>query len=728
VLEFLGAISTNDATAYPDNRDQLLYYVLPNVPTFRRDGDKAAFKFIEYRTLSPLPNGKFGAALVFMDVQLALEPAQEAALRKKLAEVVTSRRGQGSPPVTPEQIVLSQPSFTKADVTVNILASSGNLVQRVNNAGKASMYGKNVVAISAELTEQGAAAFASAMQSQGLGGVQVNYALEFVARLPPVTAEGRWTANKFYSFIQEVEFTERCFQADDFSERVSEVFAGAESRNVTVDPGQLDNTKPEVAKMIESLTNSVTTQLDEAIKRNLVEAIPPENRDFSAIRQQDIEKIRRDITVNKSSDVRITYTANQNFTFTPEPQANMPSLVSQGFAWADYATRESLDSDFFKRLNLTIQVSAEFEDLRISSIEVSIDYPPHTAAQGIKTFLFRSADDIGKFGAFTDGGPTAHKYQYVVHYRGNSQPFTSQWLPHDGEILQITVDDLGMWVVDVEPSGINFDLVTRADVTLEHPGSVAGAPLINRFQIDKTTTTHRVRELLLRPVQPYSASITFFMSDGREFVRKLENLRGERLYVDDPFTVSPTIRVRSRGDFDRHIETIFLDLVYRDRANHYEQNTSIALSKDKRFFDWTFPIIDAAAGEVTYRAITTFKNAPSQDTGELPVSGTTLLLGEEIATLVVRMMADLVPWEQVRLVRLEIHYVDEPNHIDERETFVFRAGSIEQKLELSVRDHTKMAYTWTATYFMTDGSKRAAESPGPVTDEVLILELPPARP
>ncbi len=49
----------------------------------------------------------------------------------------------------------------------------------------------------------------------------------------------------------------------------------------------------------------MTRQLDEMVKRNPIDAIPPENRDFSKIRDEDFENIRRSVVTNKSADVRI---------------------------------------------------------------------------------------------------------------------------------------------------------------------------------------------------------------------------------------------------------------------------------------------------------------------------------------------------------------------------------------------------------------------------------------
>ena len=85
-------LSYPEATVYRDDGSDLRFYILPNVPILRRyDDGKAVMKYVKYRTLKPMANGDVGAALVFMDVELALTPAQEQSLRAK-----SGRNGQSA--------------------------------------------------------------------------------------------------------------------------------------------------------------------------------------------------------------------------------------------------------------------------------------------------------------------------------------------------------------------------------------------------------------------------------------------------------------------------------------------------------------------------------------------------------------------------------------------------------------------------------------------------------
>lgn len=469
----------------------------------------------------------------------------------------------------------------------------------------------------------------------------------------------------------------------------------------------------------------MTQHLDDAIKRNLIEAIPAENRDFSKVRDDDFENIKRSVMVNKSSDVFIQFKEQQVTTVNKLPQDNIRSIVAQGFRWEDFAIQVDADHPFFRQLNLTIQVNAEFETLPIFSVDVSIDYPPHTAQHGIKTFTFRKSDDIGKFDAFTDGKPKDFKYRYVVHYKGESRTFTSPWTDHQGDDLKIDIGQLGLWRVDIEIGDMNFDQVAKAVLTLRHPEVAPGVRPSATFQIDRNTTKQSIKQVLLAPAQPYGGTLKYFMKDGRELVKTLEGLTDSTFIVDDPFSANKLIQVRSRGDFERSIDTIFVDFLYTEQGNNYQQTPSAVIDKETRFADLSFPVIDERAGTLTYRAITTFRGGRTSDTGRQPLTEMLLMLGEETDMLTVTVVPDLIDWSIVKLASVELHYSDAAHGVDEKETFVFRKGeATERTFELGLREGAAKTYRWKAKFFMSDGTRRESQSADLVDDEQLIIETP----
>ena len=133
-----GSMDFPQAAIYRDDKLDTRFFVLAKVPIIRRDNGKAVMKYVKYRTLKPMANGDVGAALVFMDVELALTPEDELELRKKLVEAVKARRGQNDPrPLEPENIELAKPSISKANVTVEVLAGSVKFFVRIGPDGSA---------------------------------------------------------------------------------------------------------------------------------------------------------------------------------------------------------------------------------------------------------------------------------------------------------------------------------------------------------------------------------------------------------------------------------------------------------------------------------------------------------------------------------------------------------------------------------------------------------------
>ena len=215
-------------------------------------------------------------------------------------------------------------------------------------------------------------------------------------------------------------------------------------------------------------------------------------------------------------------------------------------------------------------------------------------------------------------------------------------------------------------------------------------PPVSRFQIDKDNKQFEVKELLLRPVQPYNGDDQV-LHEGRARVRA-RAARTRRASASTSTTRSrpprPSSCARAATSSAASTRSSSTSPT-TTQTNDYRQTSSIALSKDKRFIDWSFPVIDERAGKVTYRAITTFKDGTSADSGEQPLTGTTLLLGEDTATLTVKHHPRSHRLGRGQARHVELHYVDAANSIDERESFTFRKGAPEAKWELALRDRTK---------------------------------------
>ncbi len=98
-----------------------------------------------------------------------------------------------------------------------------------------------------------------------------------------------------------------------------------------------------------------------------------------------------------------------------------------------------------------------------------------------------------------------------------------------------------------------------------------------------------------------------------------------------------------------------------------------------------------------------------------------MLAGKAVTDfLEVSVVPDLLDWSGLKLVNVSLSYRDEANNINEKADFRFKNGDSEQKWKVPLSDATKTSYIWSATYFMTDGSRRNVL---PTTDSSLSLFL-----
>ena len=151
-----------------------------------------------------------------------------------------------------------------------------------------------------------------------------------------------------------------------------------------------------------------------------------------------------------------------------------------------------------------------------------------------------------------------------------------------------------------------------------------------------------------------------------------------------------------------------VDLTYKDAANsNYTQTCSVALSKESPFYDWTFPVIDENVGELKYSGIITFRNGTTEKIKETVADSSTIFVGETvIGRLEVTVLPELIDFTAVKLVTVALRYVDAPNDVDVRKSMNFKPGDREQLWTVDLKDKTARDFTWSAVFYMTDGSKK----------------------
>jgi len=340
--------------------------------------------------------------------------------------------------------------------------------------------------------------------------------------------------------------------------------------------------------------------------------------------------------------------------------------------------------------------------------------------------VLAAPDKVGKFAAFVANNDWKYKYSYQVNYRGQSKQFQSPEIETNEGNLTIGVDDVGIISVDVSAGDLNWTELDRALVTLKYADEANGVdPIEEQFQLTQAAPTNRVQHVIFQPMRNnYSYRVKYFMKDGKEFEGSETQGRSPTLFINDVFGGRKTISVRGVGDFATRIQTIFVDLEYVDAKNQYSQTKSQAITSASPFFDWTFPVVSATEGVVSYKATVAYKDGTSINLPKTAAASDTIVLPPATeAFLDVQMVTDLLDWQKVKLGRVSLSYADPDNRITEAKDFIFSTTKHDNatwRVELKNKAHD--AYTYRVTYYMVDGLQKSV---GPKQTEERTLVLDP---
>jgi hypothetical protein len=177
------------------------------------------------------------------------------------------------------------------------------------------------------------------------------------------------------------------------------------------------------------------------------------------------------------------------------------------------------------------------------------------------------------------------------------------------------------------------------------------------------------------------------------------------------------------GDFANRVQTVFVDLEYKDTGNNYAQTKSQALTAQSPFFEWTFPVINAAAGQVTYKAMVAYKDGTTDTVPVTIATGNTVLLPPVVESyLEVQVVPDLVDWTQVRLARVSLSYSDPDSKVAAAKDLIFSpASKAVANWKVELKNKAADQYRYTVSYYLASGLQKTV---GPVTtrDRTLILD------
>lgn len=730
-------------TVYGDGEDPTKFYLLPSYPSYHRNPDGTPnFRFIMYRNPVDHEGGDQGGGYCIFSTELAVPPEKKKKIRSALQNQVKDESSDGQ-----AEVELASPRFTDGSVNL-IIMENEELVEAVGGSGKPSLVNKNVATFNTELSPEGAALFWSALQGQG-GSVGVEYDLTFKAKLPPLRAKVWFSASKFYDFYKSRETEERARgflnkaahslfggRTDDTKKVTEEVretisqfeFGGAK---VTFQGLPSDMSSDKKQKIKGNVRDWAWRKLEDAMKRMAIDGIKKATDGQKKV-PKDATDFERTIEKNAYSSFEQTYTEQHAVDWDVYPNGILPNITNlkdkegNPIKWEDHASKVDLDHEFFNELNVQVRVNADFDALSLHSVEVKMDYP-HGEEAKTEEFAFDNPDTVHTFRSRMADGKDTYRYSYEVNYQGESQTLTSSEKETDERVLTVGVGDVGVLSVDVEPGDLNFEQVNQVQLTLRYEDSANNiGPIERQYTIDKDNQSHQLKEVVFEPVkEPYRYRMKYFMADGREYELDWKEARADTLYVNDPFSATKTYSIRAVGNLEDDIQDIFLDLEYRDDKNDYTKTKSIALDSDQSFHDWAVPVIDEGQGKLTYSGTITYRDGTQEEIPSQTTDDDTITVGSEVEErLEVEVIADLVDWSAIDLVKVDLSYEDSKNGITEDESLVFRGQeNTTQTWKVDLENKQKTEYTWQATFYRAEnGQKETSEKT--TSEDTIVLEMP----
>jgi hypothetical protein len=715
-------------TVYGDDEMINKYYLVPNIPRFRLNDDgRPAFAFYKYRNPIDRADGTKGGGFAVFDTELVVPDDQQQIVVAKLQDRL-NQQFKGSQQIP--QVQLGVITWSRGKSSINIEDMSNTFVQKIFNPGTPSLFGRNITAFTVELTDLGSTFFEQALQNKG-GFVQVVYDLYTSVKLPPLKVNIWFNASQFYSFAED--FKEEKHSEGAFSTIGRWLFGGDDSSSDTITQSSVEIASqsqwggvnidfafnlpdPKAdADLKNKIRDWAQNELKDAIKRMTGDPLKQATDDQKKVPSNATEFHER-ISEFSFNSFNESMTEQDVIEWHMVPQGMMEPIVDlkgkdgKPLVWVDYATTVDLNDPFFKTIEVPVSVNADFKDGVLDSVIVQCDYNVGKTSAS-NAFTFKSPDQVEKFKTFIENDVRTYTFSYKVNYLNQSRDFEMKPAPTDAQQLRIDIGDLGIMAIDIEPGNLNFSEVQQAQVVVQYQDSANNVPLLERqFMLDKNTPRASIREVIFAPVQnTYTYNVTYFMPDGKQYTVTGSQSRSPILYVNKPFHSTRTVSIRAVGDLQADITTIFLDLKYTDDKNSYIQTNSIALDKKTPFTDWSFPIIDENAGKVVYSGSIQFGDGSVQMIDATTATTDTLLVGkphDDSEFLTVKVMANLIDWNKVKLVDVSLHYADAANGVDSRADLTFTSDAkVPQTFSVRLKDKTKKAYEWQASYFMADSGE-----------------------
>ncbi len=780
MITLTGQTTFERFNVYRDDVNPLQFYFMPGGPRIALDDGKPMFSLIMYRRdLSAVPEAdratKLGGGILALSAELKATPDERKRMREKLAEdpiVQAAYEGsqrfsngrfytlKGAPrPVDKaklaEQLILGMVPVSGGTVTIQIAAedgaAAGDFVTKLVGAGPVSMTGNERASCMAKLTMDGAALVWAAME-KNLKVIRVAYNLTFNYRIVGLVVDAWCDAHKAYNALQSqiASASETGQYHDDggwhtyshgkstsLTDVVSQTVSSGEFSGVTVTPSAPpDVIKPEYIQQLEAAAQDQVKQFiaDTFTDYKPTQAPAADQKDpdiTTELAVNDGKKYGGDSVHaysmkqwNESMSATYHYHLSEQTVVqsTLAPNDNMSDLLD-GQNVDDYRVQVSLDSAFYKFLDVMVVCTADFDNDPIAMVKAHLSYAadgPQGPIHEINDYLFqKGAAPQQRFSTYI-GGPDklTYNYEYEIYYKGTADRYSISGSSTE-TILVLAADRLGVLKVDVQIGIVDWDQIRQVMVKLSYGAHST------EFMLDAQHQSRQWVEVIGAPVtEPYTWSATFVDKTEQRLEIKPAQQRGA-LVINQPIGEQLGVTIVGVGTFGGTglIQQVGVALRYVDSANNYNQNTSFMLTKEGDVKEWKVPLVNGALRTYQYQVTVFYAGGVTRVDDWRPSDATILPAGDPFGfkVTVLPYLLKGTPWA---FGTLKVKFDDPQTGIHAEDTLqvVDFAAPLSWRFRLgAVERHT---YRYQLSLYQVDNTSYDFPEV-PASDAVLVLRPPP---
>jgi len=759
-------------TIYADDQDQNMYYMFPESPTIAIGSDGGPqFRFMIFArdfhlmkdAAANLDATETEGGILSMTTQLTVSDSDQAKIRAYIAGLKGFRAIYISPGLHrfasfansgASAIKLGYPIWVDGTVQFVLLPSGGGttFVKGEDAAKKPSLVGENLANYSVLLGQEGVE-LVRGMVAKGWTPGSVDYSVTFMARIPCLTIDVTGKVSDSYEQIRTncctpFYFLNRCYWMYRPLGDLKDIQSKVSSLNITM--SSTDFPVPDGDKTLADQVQSTLTSTALDVIKNFLEnqffttfssgagsadgssaggssdgsgSPPPAGSLFLRPRSQTNE-----------IDFHVSF--EKNIPVTKNPNRALLDIMS-----ADDVKKRIVSADlsdpYFQILDVTVRVTADFQDDPIAAINVFMEYDQTDDASGLrktyaKEFTFVTGAEVFSFQTVmaknADGSPKdTYRYSTQINYKASAQPVTTPPRDVNDRALIIGYNQLNCVRVQASWGAIPTDAISRVQVHFDYPDKTLGIASLQKdvyLSPDHTTDTW-FTYTGSNPSTEYTSAISYFFTSGERLDLPAQKSSLPTQIVNAPFVDTMTVTFIPQGTFPP-LASIVVSARYKDKASGYTQADMHTLSSSGDSWTWPVRLLDKKQRSIEYKA--DIKNADgSVVPGDWsPGTEGTILVGQATQQI---MEVDVIPalldlQKTWKLVVVHLKYEDPNHNVALDQIFQINAANSSQPFSwrVPIADPHVNKYTYEIDAYGFDATNKVI-GPLQTDNRALVLQI-----